>query len=140
MGLYPQKGYVILSGTPKTNRRGRRMDIQKEAEAAKAAAKKVAQLLAVVDPEHELLRLFGGRPSDRKRYGEEIPSDTLHRWRQELNERFWKAHGPKESLDTANPVSVAKEAYENLAREINRVLETTVSDTVVELAGIPDCD
>jgi len=69
--------------------------IAEDEDAAKALAIEAARNLAQIDPNHDLLRLMGGRLSDQPGIESGTISDeALEAWRTERYDRFWKKDKP----------------------------------------------
>lgn len=69
--------------------------IAEDEEAAEALAIEAARKLAQINPEHDLLRLMGGRLSDQPGIESgEISDETLEAWRTEQYDRFWQKAKP----------------------------------------------
>ena len=68
--------------------------IADDEDAAEALAVQAARELVKINPEHDLLRLMGGRLSDQAGIESgEISDETLEAWRTERYERFWQKDG-----------------------------------------------
>ncbi|HVY72937.1 MAG TPA: hypothetical protein VG984_02735 [Candidatus Paceibacterota bacterium] len=69
--------------------------IAEDEDAAEALAIEAARKLAQINPEHDLLRLMGGRLSDQPGIESGAISDeTLEAWRTERYDRFWQKDKP----------------------------------------------
>lgn len=66
-----------------------------ELDAAEVLVIEAARELAKIDPEHDLLRLLGGRKSDQPKIESgEITDAILEAWREERYDRFWNHDEP----------------------------------------------